>query len=88
MIFVDASAFLRYLIQPVTPHDQISERQAASFVARVDAGVVEVTTSEAILQKSRSYRPTLAITTRGDRRRRPASRLCCARGGAACRAKN
>ena len=49
MIFVDASVFLRYLVQPVTPQDQISERQAAALFALVDTGAVEVTTSEAIL---------------------------------------
>ena len=49
MIFVDASVFLRYLVQPVTSQDQISERQAAAFLAQVNAGAVEVTTSEAIL---------------------------------------
>jgi predicted nucleic acid-binding protein len=49
VIFVDASVFLRYLVQPVTPQDQISERQAAALFALVDAGAVAVTTSEAIL---------------------------------------
>jgi hypothetical protein len=33
MIFVDANVFLRYLVQPVTPQDQINERHAAALLA-------------------------------------------------------
>ena len=49
MIFVDASFYLRYLIQPVTPQDRVNERRAAALFASVDSGAAEVTTSEAIL---------------------------------------
>jgi hypothetical protein len=40
---------LRCLAQPVTPQDQINERDRATLFALVESGAVEVTTSEAIL---------------------------------------
>ncbi len=49
MIFVDASIYVRYLVQPVTPQDRINERRAAALFALVESGAVEITTSEAIL---------------------------------------
>ena len=49
MIFVDATFFLRYLVQPVTPQDRINERRAAALFASVESGAAEITTSEAIL---------------------------------------
>lgn len=49
MIFVDASIYVRYLVQPVTPQDHINERRAAALFALVESGAAEITTSEAIL---------------------------------------
>lgn len=49
MIFVDASCYLRYLVQPVTPQDRTNEHRAAALFALVDSGAAEVTTSESIL---------------------------------------
>jgi predicted nucleic acid-binding protein len=49
VIFVDASIYVRYLVQPVTPQDRINERRAAALFALVESGAVEITTSEAIL---------------------------------------
>jgi predicted nucleic acid-binding protein len=49
MIFVDASFYLRYLVQSVTPQDRINESRAAALFVLVDSGAVETTTSEAIL---------------------------------------
>lgn len=49
MIFVDANCYLRYLVEPVTPQDRINEQRARALFELVDAGAVEVTTSEAIL---------------------------------------
>ena len=49
MIFVDASIYVRYLVQSVTPQDRINERRAAALFALVESGAVEITTSEAIL---------------------------------------
>ncbi len=49
MIFVDASAFLRHLVQPVTPQDHANARSAAALFKDAAAGLVEITTSEAIL---------------------------------------
>jgi predicted nucleic acid-binding protein len=49
VIFVDASIYMRYLVQPVTPQDRINERRAAALFALVESGAVELTTSEAIL---------------------------------------
>ena len=49
MIFVDTSAFLRYLVQPATPQDQVNERRAAALFSQVKEGIAEITTSEAVL---------------------------------------
>ena len=49
MIFVDASFFLRYLVQPVTSQDRINERRAAALFTLVESAAAEITTSEAIL---------------------------------------
>ena len=49
MIFVDASAFLRHLVQPVTPQDRINARSAAAMFKDAEDGQAEITTSEAIL---------------------------------------
>lgn len=49
MIFVDASAFLRHLAQPVTPQDHVNARRAAALFEDMAVGSAEITTSEAIL---------------------------------------
>jgi|GEM_PF-3353343 len=49
MIFLDANVFIRYLVEPVTPQDQIMENQAAALFQQVRDGKVEVTTSEATI---------------------------------------
>jgi predicted nucleic acid-binding protein len=49
MIFVDASFYLRYLVQPVAPHARVKESRAAALFALVDSGAADATTSEAIL---------------------------------------
>jgi predicted nucleic acid-binding protein len=49
VIFVDASIYVRYLVQPATPQDRINERRAAALFALVESGAAEITTSEAIL---------------------------------------
>src|SRR5687768_7683814 len=49
MIFVDASFYLLYLVQPVTPQDRVKESRAAALFALVDSGAAEATMSEAIL---------------------------------------
>ncbi len=49
MIFVDANVFVRHLTDPVTPQDEATARRAAVLFAAVEAGTVEMTTSEAVL---------------------------------------
>src|SRR5688572_3187846 len=49
MIVVDASLYLRYLVQPVMPQDRINESRAAALFALVDSEAAEATTLEAIL---------------------------------------
>lgn len=49
MIFVDASTFLRYLAQPVTPQDRVNNQRAAVLFEAVEDGEAEMTTSDAIL---------------------------------------
>ncbi len=49
MIFVDANVFVRHLTDPATPQDEATARRAAVLFAAVEAGTVEMTTSEAVL---------------------------------------
>lgn len=49
MIFVDASTFLRYLARAVTPQDEVNAYRARTLFNAVGAGMVEITTSEAML---------------------------------------
>ena len=49
MIFVDASTFLRHLVQPATPQDQTNARSAAALFKDAEDCRAEITTSEAIL---------------------------------------
>jgi predicted nucleic acid-binding protein len=49
VIFVDANVFLRHLLQPGTPHDQINAQRAAELFRQAEAGTREITTSDAIL---------------------------------------
>ena len=49
MIFVDASTFLRHLVQPATPQDRTNARSAAALFKDAEEGRAEITTSEAIL---------------------------------------
>lgn len=49
MIFVDANCYLRYLTEPATPQDRINQQRARALFELVNAGVVEVTTSDAVL---------------------------------------
>ncbi len=49
MIVVDANVIVRHLTDPVTPHDESRAQQATAFFEALQAGVVEITTSEAVL---------------------------------------
>jgi predicted nucleic acid-binding protein len=49
VIFVDASTFLRYLTQAVTPQDEVNAFRARRLFSAMEHGRVEITTSEAIL---------------------------------------
>jgi predicted nucleic acid-binding protein len=49
VIFVDANMFLRHLVQPATPQDQVNRRRATALFQRVEQGREQITTSEATI---------------------------------------
>lgn len=49
MIFIDANVFIRHLVSPVTPRDDIMSVQATALFRRVEQGSIVVTSSEATI---------------------------------------
>ncbi|MDP9365981.1 MAG: PIN domain-containing protein [Chloroflexota bacterium] len=49
MTFVDTNYFLRGLVRPETPRDEVMAREAAALFRRAERGEEEITTSDAVL---------------------------------------
>lgn len=49
MIFVDTNVFLRLLTEPLTSEDRTMQSQAANLFRDANAGLLELTTSDAVL---------------------------------------